>query len=178
MHPETQDRLRAELSVFSGADPTYEDLTSLPYLEAVVTEALRLHPMMEDSSRLVCICIWTSMSSAHINPTNQALEDDVLPLKNPVRTESGALVDKIPIRKGMVLTVPFRYTNMARSIWGEDAVEFKPERWLDGARGVPPSAKEYPGYYHTMTFLEGPRTCLGKGFALLELKVSNLLENA
>jgi cytochrome P450 len=58
MHVEKQDCLRAELlSAFSSTDPTYEELTSpaLPYLEAVVRESLRLHPIIDDASRLVRI---------------------------------------------------------------------------------------------------------------------------
>jgi cytochrome P450 len=52
----------------------------------------------------------------------------VVPLKNLIRTESGVLVDKIRIRKGMILMVPLYYTNVARSIWDDDAAEFNPER--------------------------------------------------
>ncbi|KAJ7434801.1 cytochrome P450 [Mycena galericulata] len=153
VHPEKQDRLRAELLSFSTADPSNDDLTSLalPYLDAVVREALRLHPILNESPRV-------------------ALEDDILPLLNPVRTASGALIDKIPIRKGTVLTTSLYYTNTAKSIWGADAAEFNPERWLDG-KDVPVYAKEYPGYHHTMVFSDGPRTCLGKGFALAEMKI-------
>lgn len=91
----------------------------------------------------------------------------MVPLKNLIRTESGVLVDKIRIRKGMILMVPLYYTNVARSIWDDDAAEFNPERWMNGNGGVPASAREYPGYHHTMSFLDGPRTCLGKGFALV-----------
>jgi cytochrome P450 len=101
--------------------------------------------------------------------THQALEDDILPLLKPIRTASGAMIDKIPIQKGTVLTTSLHYTNIAKSIWGADAAEFKPERWLDG-KEVPPAAKEYPGYHHTMIFSDGPRTCLGRVFALAEMK--------
>lgn len=44
-HPEVQQRLHAELDGTLGdADPTPEDLFELPYLEQVLTEALRLFP--------------------------------------------------------------------------------------------------------------------------------------
>ncbi|KAJ6496845.1 cytochrome P450 [Mycena vulgaris] len=154
MKPETQDRLRAELSLFSTTDPTYDELTSLalPYLDAVVCETLRLHPVLSESTRV-------------------ALEDDVLPLAKPIRTAWGTFIDKLPVQKGAVLTTSLVFTNLAKSIWGADAAEFKPERWLNDAGGVPATAKEYPGYHHTMTFLDGPRTCLGKGFALAEMKI-------
>ncbi|KAJ6545284.1 hypothetical protein B0H19DRAFT_860232, partial [Mycena capillaripes] len=74
--------------------------------------------------------------------------------------------DKLPIKKGMVVTTLLLYTNRSKTIWGRDAAEFKPERWLNDSQGVPEFAKEFPGFHHTMTSLDGPRTCLGKGFAL------------
>ncbi|KAJ7679282.1 cytochrome P450 [Mycena polygramma] len=153
MHPEKQDRLRRELLSFSTTDPSYDDLTSLalPYLDAVVREALRLHPILSESPRV-------------------ALRDDILPLLTPIRTASGVLLDKLPIQKGTVLTTSLYYANMASSIWGADGAEFKPERWLDG-QDLPAAAIEYPGYHHTMIFSDGPRTCLGKGFALAEIKI-------
>ncbi|KAJ7758644.1 cytochrome P450 [Mycena metata] len=153
MQPETQDRLRAELMSFSTTEPSYDDFVSLalPYLDAVVREALRLHPIL---SEFLCV----------------ALEGDILPLTTPIWTPAGELLDKLPIHKGTVVTVSSYYTNTAKSIWGEDAAEFKPERWLDG-QDVPAAAKELPGYHHTMVFSDGPRACLGKGFALTEMKV-------
>ncbi|KAF7312996.1 Cytochrome P450 [Mycena kentingensis (nom. inval.)] len=154
MHPAKQDRLRAELlAACSTQDPTYDDLmgSALPYLEAVVSESLRLHPIIDDASRL-------------------ALEDDIIPLKNPIHLASGAITDRIHIPKGTTLMTPLYYANVARSIWGPDAAEFKPERWMNDGEGIPASARAYPGYHHTMSFLDGPRTCLGKGFALLEMK--------
>jgi cytochrome P450 len=62
--------------------------------------------------------------------------------------------------------------NRATAIWGPDAKEFKPERWLDNESGLTARAKEIQGYHHLLTFIDGPRTCLGKGFALTEFKVS------
>ncbi|KAK0448192.1 hypothetical protein EV421DRAFT_1705921, partial [Armillaria borealis] len=37
---------------------------------------------------------------------------------------------------------------------------------------APLRAKEIQGHRHLLTFLDGPKTCLGKAFALTELKVS------
>ncbi len=48
----------------------------------------------------------------------------------------------------------------------------EPERWLEDESELPPLAKELPGYHHLLTFSEGPRMCLGKGFAVTEIKVS------
>ncbi|KAH0826177.1 hypothetical protein J3R83DRAFT_5601 [Lanmaoa asiatica] len=36
--------------------------------------------------------------------------------------------------------------------------------------GIPAKAKEIQGHRHLLTFVDGPRTCLGKNFALTEFK--------
>ena len=100
----------------------------------------------------------------------QALQDDLIPLAQPITTASGAIVNELEVTKGTAITIPIHCVNRALSIWGEDAKRFMPERWLVPG-GVPQRAKEFPGFHHTLTFLEGPRMCLGRGFALIEIKV-------
>ncbi|KAF8425081.1 cytochrome P450 [Boletus edulis BED1] len=138
-HPDVQTRLRNEL-LAHGTDPTYDQLTDgLPYLDAVVHEVLRIHlPILE--------------------VTRVAVEDDVIPLSQPIRTEFGKPVNSITIAKGTL---------------GEDAKLFRPSRWLedkDGQNGIPAKAKEIPGHRQLLTFVDGPRACLGKNFALTEFK--------
>ena len=50
--------------------------------------------------------------------------------------------------------------NRSALIWGEDAEEFKPERWLLDGVLISKPAFEYP------VFNGGPRTCLGKTMAV------------
>ncbi|KAG1882712.1 cytochrome P450 [Suillus subluteus] len=149
-HTDVQTSLREELLAF-GADPTYDQLkASLPYLDAVVHEILRLHPPLGEFTRL-------------------AAADDVIPLSEPVRTVSGEMTDSICIAKGTLITIPGAAINRSSAIWGPDAKEFKPDRWLteDGISG---KAKEVQGHRHLLTFVDGPRTCLGKDFAIAEFK--------
>jgi cytochrome P450 len=158
-HPDVQTRLREELLAF-GPDPTYDQLkANLPYLDAVVHEILRLHPSVPEFSR-------------------RAREDDVIPLSEPVRTESGEMTDSISIAKGSLMVISIRAINRSSAIWGPDAKEFKPDRWLteDGISG---KAKEVQGHRHLLTFVDGPRTCLGKDFAVAEFKavLSVLVKN-
>ncbi len=102
----------------------------------------------------------------------KAAEDDILPLATPVVTKSGETIDSIFVAKGTLLTTPILTLNRSEEIWGLDAKEFKPERWLEDSA---PRAKEIKGHRHLLTFVNGPRTCLGKTFALTEFKVSQFL---
>ncbi|KAI5117518.1 hypothetical protein M0805_009526 [Coniferiporia weirii] len=152
LHPEKQNRLHAELSEFTGRDPSPEQLANgLPYLDSVMRETFRLHSPVGQTNRM-------------------AAYDDIIPLSTPVTTASGETVDCITVAGGATLVVPILAINRSEVIWGLDAQEFKPERWLDGEAGLTPKAKELQGYHHLLTFIDGPRTCLGRAFAVAEFK--------
>ena len=102
----------------------------------------------------------------------QAAHDDVIPLSAPVTTAKGEVVDCISVARGSSITVPIRVVNNSEEIWGPDAKDFKPERWLDNEAGLTPKAKELQGYHHIMSFIDGQRICLGRAFAVAEFKVS------
>lgn len=54
-----------------------------------------------------------------------------MPLQFPIRDpNTGAETRKLLITRGTAVYVGLAAPNMSRSIWGDDAVEFKPERWL------------------------------------------------
>ncbi|KAF9256570.1 cytochrome P450 [Marasmius fiardii PR-910] len=165
-----QDLLRKELlQIKAGQDAQWDDLMApdkYPYLDAVVHEVLRLHPPLADTTRV-------------------ATEDDVLPLSAPVVTKDGREVTSLTIAKGTVVCSPISCINRSKLLWGKRAKEFIPERWMEGIGGledaevIPASAKEIQGYRHLLTFSDGPRTCLGKNFALSEFKavLSVLVKN-
>ncbi|KAF1321086.1 Cytochrome p450, partial [Globisporangium splendens] len=52
-------------------------------------------------------------------------------------------------------------------IWGEDALEFKPERWIDEATGK----LRIVSPYKFSAFHGGPRMCLGMNLSMLEMKI-------
>ena len=39
-------------------------------------------------------------------------------------------MDAIPVAKGSQCLIGFIGSNMSKAMWGEDALEWKPERWL------------------------------------------------
>merc|ERR1719356_1976356 len=66
-------------------------------------------------------------------------------------------------------SVAYSTYSMGRSkrIWGEDADEFRPERWL--------TMDVVPDSYANPVFHAGPRECLGKRLAMVEMKALLLL---
>ncbi|KAF8712457.1 hypothetical protein AX14_013080 [Amanita brunnescens Koide BX004] len=157
-HPESQRKLREELREFATSDPTWDQLTSgLPYLDAVVHETLRLHPPLEEIFRV-------------------AMEDDIMPLSDPIETASGQILSSLVIPKGTILHSPIIFTNRNEKFWGPNAKSFVPERWLEEG---PQAPKDIHGHRHLLTFSDGPKICLGRGFALAELEavLSVLIRN-
>lgn len=59
-----------------------------------------------------------------------ATADTVLPLSKPVYTTDGNVMESIPVPKGSQYLVGFLGCNMSKAMWGKDAPEWKPERWL------------------------------------------------
>ena len=56
-NPDKQDRLREEVTKFPGTDPTYDDfINGFPYLDSVIREALRMHPPLLETIRVVSPC--------------------------------------------------------------------------------------------------------------------------
>jgi hypothetical protein len=58
------------------------------------------------------------------------------------------------VSKGQALKVSLEILNISRHVWGEDAAEFKPERWLSD---LPEQVQAIPAYRHLFTFLDGPK---------------------
>ncbi|PFH48129.1 hypothetical protein AMATHDRAFT_66232 [Amanita thiersii Skay4041] len=65
--------------------------------------------------------------------------------------------------KGTTFYIPIRVVNTYKGIWGEDAEEFRPSRWLN----LP---KEYHSNYSMLSFIAGPHGCIGKTMAIMEMK--------
>lgn len=98
----------------------------------------------------------------------QAFCAEILRLFAPVPvTVREAVVDTSiagkPIPKGTVVLLAPWSVNIATATWGPDAAEFKPERWLEN-----PGNGGAKSTYASMTFIHGPRSCIGMGFAKSE----------
>ncbi|KAF5327121.1 hypothetical protein D9619_004725 [Psilocybe cf. subviscida] len=155
-HPDVQDRLRQEIIEAKehngGEDLSYDTLVSLPYLDAICRETLRVYPPVSQAQRMTT-------------------HDVMLPLSSPVKGLNGEYIHEIPVPKNTPVIVSLIAANRSQEIWGSDADEWKPERWLSP---LPESVvnAHLPGIYsHLMTFIGGGRSCIGFKFSQLEMKV-------
>jgi len=71
------------------------------------------------------------------------------------------------IPKGTTVILAPWAINTSTTLWGPDALEFKPERWLD-ADGTANNRGGADSNYSFLTFLHGPRSCIGQKFAQAE----------
>lgn len=146
--PEVQQKLRDELWSIPTENPSMDELNELPYLEAVVRETMRVHAPVPSTIRV-------------------AMTDDVIPLDTPFVDVHGQVQDSIRVKKGDPIFIPILVINRSKALWGEDAFEFKPERW----ESVPDAVQHIPGVWaNQMSFLGGPRACIGYRFSLIEMK--------
>ncbi|KAI0824243.1 cytochrome P450 [Trametes gibbosa] len=147
-YPSIQRKLREELLSVQTETPTMDELNALPYLDGVVREALRLHSPVTMLTRI-------------------AAKDDVIPVSEPFTDREGKVRHEIWIAKGNRVVIPILTVHRSKEIWGEDVLEFKPERWLQ----PPDAVSAIPGVWgHLLTFIGGPRACIGYRFSLVELK--------
>lgn len=73
----------------------------------------------------------------------------VLPLSQPVRGRDGKLITEIPLPKDTAVFVGVMSSNTNRALWGDDAYEWKPERWLSPLPEAVLDAK-IPGVYSNL----------------------------
>ncbi|KAI1329261.1 cytochrome P450 [Xylariaceae sp. FL0255] len=135
--PGVLQKLQAELdAAIPSRDqkvPDYESIRNLPYLEAAIQEALRIH------------------STSGIGLPRQVPPDS-----------PGVYLNGHFFPPGAVLSVPTYTIHHSKTIWGPDADEYRPERWLNI---TPRQRNAY------LVFSHGPRACVGRNVAEMEMKM-------
>ncbi|XP_039141210.1 cytochrome P450 86A2-like [Dioscorea cayenensis subsp. rotundata] len=85
--------------------------------------------------------------------SKHVVSDDVLP-------------DGTFVPAGSAITYSIYSAGRMKTVWGEDCLEFRPERWLTG------DGKRFTQHdsFKFVAFNAGPRICLGKDLAYLQMK--------
>nr|XP_043608690.1 cytochrome P450 86B1-like [Erigeron canadensis] len=112
---------------------TEEELKKMVYLQAAISESLRLYPPVSFDFK-------------------EPLEDDIFP-------------DGTVVKKGARVIYSIYVMARMESLWGKDCCEFRPERWIKDGEFVSQSQFKYT------VFNAGPRLCVGKKFAYMQMKM-------
>ncbi|KAJ1305082.1 hypothetical protein OPQ81_000122 [Rhizoctonia solani] len=136
-NPSIMSRLRDEIISRLGTSnyPTPDDLKEMKYLRAVLNETLRLFPAVPVNVRAAA--------------------------KSTVLKVNGK---QYYVPAGTRMTWSTLMMHRRKDLWGPDADEFDPDRWLDDR------LKKYvtPNPFIFVPFNAGPRICLGQQFAYNE----------
>ncbi|KAH7116694.1 cytochrome P450 3A4 [Dendryphion nanum] len=142
-HPEVQALLRAEIHAAIPSPTSISPsslsntLESLPLLNAVLNETLRLYPTIPVSARIAV--------------RNTSINSTFIP--------AGTLTFIVPWA-----------INRSPSLWGPTASQFDPNRWIDPETGKVNYGGGSESNFSFLTFLHGPRSCIGERFARAELR--------
>lgn len=134
--PGVLETLREELDAAVPAGvvaPTYDIVKDLPYLQSVVNETLRHHST-------------SGIGLPRVVPPGSA----------------GVEFRGHYFPAGTTLSVPTYSVHHSRDIWGEDADEFRPSRWVNVTE------RQRNAF---IPFSHGPRSCIGRNVADMELKL-------
>ncbi|KAJ7602447.1 cytochrome P450 [Mycena polygramma] len=139
-YPDVCVRLREEILRHIGPSrrPTHDDIKDMKYLRAVINESMRLYPSVPNNVR------------ESIQATTWPSPD---PKEKPIYIPAGA---KTPYSVFMM--------HRRTDLWGPDAEEFSPDRFLD-------ERVKYllDNPFKFLPFNAGPRICLGQQFAYNEM---------
>ncbi|KAF7374087.1 Cytochrome P450 [Mycena sanguinolenta] len=112
-HPQFQQELRDEIHHFLGSRSDGFMYDNMPLLNAFIKETLRLYPAGALQERM-------------------ATQDTVIPLTGVTETTTGKLINQTLVRKGQIVYMAIASYHRLETLWGKDAHEFRPSRWLDG----------------------------------------------
>lgn len=142
--PSVLAKLRAELDA-SGLPmpPSWAAVQGLTYLDAVIRESFRCHPIGAMLSRLA------------------------VPYDGPgLKLENGA---RLP--PGTAVAISGYTTHFNKDVYGDDVYDFRPERWLQGSEESAADYTDRMRKMNKadLTWGHGDRACMGKNIARCEM---------
>ena len=134
----------------------------MPHARAEPTEACERALSAEELEDIPyldwCVRECLRLQAAIHTTSRVATDTDWIPLSNG---------RSIQVHRGMIVLIPLTSIMTSEHHWGADPEEFRPERWAEPTLNGP---RAFPAH-NGLSFLMGPRACIGSAFALLEMKV-------
>ncbi|KAJ5085589.1 hypothetical protein N7532_010360 [Penicillium argentinense] len=132
--PDIWRKLREEIiTELNGQKPTYDQVRNLKYAKYCVNETLRLYPSVPNNAKM-------------------ATKDTILPVGGGPDGNAPILIEK-----GTMVIYTVYVMHHRKDLFGEDAEEFRPERWVKN---------DFIWQY--LPFSGSPRVCLGQQYASTE----------
>ncbi|EXJ92679.1 cytochrome P450 oxidoreductase [Capronia epimyces CBS 606.96] len=141
-HPAKIRKLQQEIKEFddqgrcSNPNVSFKESQEMPYLQAVMKEALRVHPATG-------LPLWRVVPRGGVELCGQFFPE------------------------GSIVGVNTWCAHYNEVVFGPDAKEFRPERWIDNEEQGGERLKRMEAYY--MPFGLGSRTCIGRHISFLEM---------
>lgn len=167
-HPEYQEKVRSEIlkARQEAQHIPYDQLMELPFLDAIVRETLRLwvlelsrhyqilmHELQLPTGSLhparVSILYASTRNEAALKMLLRTRKDTVLPISRPIQGLDGTQISEIVVPNNTSIVANTRQCNTDKELWGEDALRWKPERWLSPLPSTLTAAR-IPGIYSNM----------------------------
>jgi cytochrome P450 len=148
-NPEVMMRLKREIDAVVGDElPTAKVLEEMKYFKAVVSESIYPTPLPNRANKTAL-----RLQSPVPLTNRESLRPIALPRGGG---DDGASPLLIPA--GVTVMTDFFTMHRRLDIWGDDAEEFHPERWLKTEN----LDREMTGAFKYLPFGGGPRSCLGR----------------
>ena len=81
--------------------------------------------------------------------THRTNTDTVLPFQTPIKGKNGQKMNEIHVPAHTMIYVGIAAINRSHALWGDDAHEWKPERWLSPLPDAVSEAR-IPGVYSNL----------------------------
>ncbi|KAD5961282.1 hypothetical protein E3N88_12755 [Mikania micrantha] len=164
--------------VIAGKDTSANTLTWFFYLlckhpliqEKIAEEVISAtdadnHTSVDDFAQMLTDCALEKMHYLHASLSETLRLYPAVPLDGKSAEQDDVLPDGFKIKKGDGVGYMAYPMGRMTYIWGEDAEDFRPERWLNNGVFQPESPFKFTA------FQAGPRICLGKEFAYRQMKI-------